>query len=96
MLKTLSKAVKVLLNNLECAQNFIREVLYILPQWLSSAKAVVLRKYRGKYVAIRNKRVLAASTTMKGLYAKIDRLNPGMVLITKVERPALLVMAFAS
>jgi hypothetical protein len=60
-------------------------------EWLSSAKAVVLRKYRGKYVAIRNKRVLAASTTMKGLYAKIDKLNPGMVLITKVEKPTLLV-----
>jgi uncharacterized protein DUF5678 len=60
-------------------------------EWLGSAKAVVLRKYRGKYVAIRNKRVLAASTTMKGLYAKIDKLNPGMVLITKVEKPTLLV-----
>ena len=28
---------------------------------------------------------------MKGLYAKLDKLNPGMVLITKVERPTLLV-----
>ncbi len=60
-------------------------------EWLSSAEAVVLRKYRGKYVAIRNKRVLVASTTMKGLYAKIDKLNPGMVLITKVEKLTLLV-----
>jgi len=59
--------------------------------WLGSAKAVVLRRYRGKYVAVRNKRVLAASTTMKGLYAKIDKLNPGMVLITRVEKPTLLV-----
>ena len=55
-----------------------------------SAKAVVLRRYRGKYVAVRNKRVLAASTTMKGLYAKIDKLNPGVVLITKVEKLTLL------
>jgi hypothetical protein len=60
-------------------------------EWLSTTKAPVLRKYRGKYVAIRNKRVLAASTTMKGLYAKIDRLSSGMVLITKVEKPTLLV-----
>jgi hypothetical protein len=60
-------------------------------EWLSSAKPLVLRRYRGKYVAIRNKRILAASTTMKGLYAKIDKLNPGMVLITKVEKPTLLV-----
>ncbi len=60
-------------------------------EWLSSAKPLVLRRYRGKYVAIRNKRILAASTTMKGLYAKLDKLNPGMVLITKVERPTLLV-----
>ena len=50
-----------------------------------------MRKYRGKYVAIRNKRILVASTTMKGLYAKLDKLNPGMVLITKVEKPTLLV-----
>ena len=60
-------------------------------EWLSSAKALVLRRYRGKYVAIRNKRILAASSTMKGLYAKLDKLNPGMVLITKVEKPTLLV-----
>ncbi len=60
-------------------------------EWLSSAKAIVLRKYRGKYVAIRNKKILAASTTMKGLYAKLDRLNPGMVLITRIEKPTLLV-----
>ena len=60
-------------------------------EWLSSAKGPVIRRYRGKYVAIRNKKILAASTTMKGLYAKIDKLNPGMVLITRVEKPTLLV-----
>jgi Family of unknown function (DUF5678) len=60
-------------------------------EWLSSAKAVVLRRYRGKYVAVRNRRVVAASTTMKGLYTKIDKLNPGMVLITKVEKVSSLV-----
>jgi len=26
---------------------------------------------------------------MKGLYAKLDKLNPRMVLITKVEKPTL-------
>ncbi len=50
-----------------------------------------MRKYGGKYVAVRNKKVLAASTTMKDLYAKLDRLNAGMVLITRVEKPTLLV-----
>jgi len=60
-------------------------------EWLSSARAIVLRRYRGKYVAIRNKKILAASSTMRGLYAKLDKLNPGMVLITRVERPTLLV-----
>ena len=60
-------------------------------EWLSSAKGPVIRRYRGKYVAIRNKKILAASTTMKGLYAKLDKLKPGMVLITRIERPALLV-----
>ncbi|OLB69878.1 hypothetical protein AUI06_07440 [archaeon 13_2_20CM_2_52_21] len=60
-------------------------------EWLSSAKTLILRRYRGKYVAIRNKKILAASTTMKGLYAKLDKLNPGMVLITRIERPTLLV-----
>ena len=60
-------------------------------EWFSSAKALVLRRYRGKYVAIRNKRIIAASITMKGLYAKLDKLNPGMVLITKVEKPTLVI-----
>jgi len=46
-------------------------------EWLSSAKQLVLRRYRGKSVAVRNKRILAASFTMKGLYAKLDKLNPG-------------------
>ena len=26
---------------------------------------------------------------MKGLYAKLDKLNPGMVLITRLEMPTL-------
>jgi hypothetical protein len=60
-------------------------------EWLSSAKTLILRRYRGKYVAIRNKKILAASTTMKGLYSKLDKLKPGMVLITRVEKPTLLV-----
>ena len=60
-------------------------------EWLSSAKGPVIRRYRGKYVAIRNKKILAASSTMKGLYSKLDKLNPGMVLITKIEKPTLLV-----
>jgi len=42
-------------------------------------------------VAVKNRKILAASPTMKGLYEKIDRLKPGMVLITRVERPSLLV-----
>ena len=58
-------------------------------EWLSSAKQLVLRRYRGKSVAVRNKRILAASFTMKGLYAKLDKLNPGMVLITRLEMPTL-------
>jgi len=60
-------------------------------EWLSSAKGPLIRRYRGKYVAIRNKKILAASTTMKGLYSKLDKLKPGMVLITRVEKPTLLV-----
>ena len=60
-------------------------------EWLSSAKGPVIRRYQGKYVARRNKKILAASVTMKGLYSKLDKLNPGMVLITRVEKPTLLV-----
>ncbi len=60
-------------------------------RWLSSASTPVLRRYRGKYVAVRNRRILASSPTMKGLYEKIDKLKPGMVLITRVEKPSLLV-----
>ncbi len=60
-------------------------------KWLSSSGTAVLGKYGGKYVAVREKRIVAASSTMKGLYRKLDELNPGMVLITKVEKPTLLV-----
>ena len=60
-------------------------------EWLSSAKGPLVRRYRGKYVAIRNKKILVASTTMKGLYSKLDKLKPGMVLITRIEKPAHLV-----
>jgi hypothetical protein len=46
-------------------------------EWLSSAKTLILRRYRGKYVAIRNEKIVAASATMKGLYFELDKLNPG-------------------
>jgi len=42
-------------------------------------------------VAVKNRKILASSATMKGLYEKIDKLNPGMVLITRIEKPSLLV-----
>jgi len=58
-------------------------------EWFSSAKQLVLRRYRGKYVAVESERIPAASSVMKGLYAKLDRQNPGMVLGTRVERPTL-------
>jgi hypothetical protein len=41
-------------------------------------------------VAVKNRKILASSPTMKGLYEKIDKLNPGMVLITRIEKPSLL------
>jgi len=58
-------------------------------KWLSSSSTALLGRYRGKYVAVGEKKILAASSTMKGLYRKLDELNPGMVLITKVEKPTL-------
>ncbi|TMI21982.1 hypothetical protein E6H31_03590 [Candidatus Bathyarchaeota archaeon] len=60
-------------------------------KWLSSASTPILRRYHGKYVAVKNRKILASSLTMNGLYEKIDKLNPGMVLITKIEKPSLLV-----
>ena len=60
-------------------------------KWLGSAGAVLLRRYHGKYVAVKNKRIVASSSTMSGLYRKLDELDSGMVLIAKVERPTLLV-----
>ncbi len=60
-------------------------------RWLGSASVAALRRFSGKYVAVRNRRVLASSPTMGGLYEKLDRLKPGMVLITKVEKPTLVV-----
>lgn len=42
-------------------------------------------------MAVKNRKILASSQTMKRLYAKIDRLDPGMVLITRIEKPTLLI-----
>jgi hypothetical protein len=56
-------------------------------RWLGSAPALVLRRYYGKYVAVKNRKILASSFNMKGLYQKLDKLNPGMVLITRIEKP---------
>lgn len=60
-------------------------------KWLSHASPLTLQKYRGRYVAVKDKRIVASSPTMKGLYARLDKLNPGMVLITRIEKPTLLV-----
>ena len=46
-------------------------------KWVSSSGTAVLGRYRGKYVAVREKRIVAASSTMKKLYGKLDELNPG-------------------
>ncbi len=60
-------------------------------KWLSSAPSLVLRKYRGKYVAVKNRKILAASPTMRGLYAKLDKIDRGMVLMTRIEKSTPLV-----
>jgi len=44
-------------------------------------------------VAVKNRRIVAASSTMRSLYRKLDDLGTGMVLIAKVERPVLVVYA---
>ncbi len=62
-------------------------------RWLGSAGTVRLQRYQGKYVAVKNRRIVAASSTMRGLYKRLDKLDTGMVLIARVEKPALLVYA---
>ncbi len=62
-------------------------------RWLDSAGAALPRRYQGKYVAVKNRRIVAASSTMRSLYRKLDDLGTGMVLIAKVERPVLVVYA---
>ncbi len=61
--------------------------------WLDSAGAVLNRRYQGKYVAVKKRRIVAYSSTMRGLYRKLDELGVGLVLIAKVERPAFVVYA---
>jgi len=55
-------------------------------RWLDSAGAALPRRYQGKYVAVKNRRIVAASSTMRSLYRKLDDLGTGMVLIARVER----------
>ncbi len=56
--------------------------------WLDSAGATLPRRYQGKYVAVKNRRIVAASSTMRDLYRNLDELGAWMVLIAKVERPS--------
>jgi hypothetical protein len=39
-------------------------------RWLGSASEPVLRRYYGKYAAVKNRKILASSFNMKGLYQK--------------------------
>ncbi len=60
-------------------------------KWLNSLPISYLRKYAGKYVAVKDRKIVAASSTMKALYEKLDNLQVGMVVITRIEEPAVVI-----
>lgn len=47
----------------------------------------MLRRYSGKWVAIRGRRVIASADTYAALHRRIDELKPGPVYVT-YEGPA--------
>ncbi|MFQ6054631.1 MAG: DUF5678 domain-containing protein, partial [Methanosarcinales archaeon] len=54
-------------------------------EWLNSLPASELKKYAGKYIAVKNKKILAASESLKDIYEQRDKLNVGIVTIRWME-----------
>lgn len=56
-------------------------------EWFASLPPEELRRLSGKYVAVKDKRVVAASRTLSGLSRCLDKDKLDCVFIQRVEEP---------
>lgn len=59
--------------------------------WLDSLSADELMKYAGKYIAVREKKIVASATSLDHLYEELDKLRLGMVTIRMIEKTMMVV-----
>ena len=59
--------------------------------WWATWRGSMLRRYAGKWVAIRGHRVVATAKTYDSLKDRLEKLRPGPVLISREESPAVVV-----
>ena len=60
-------------------------------KWLCSMSRRTLRKYAGRWVAARGKRVVASAETFAELADKLDRSKLGVTVIELIENPGIVV-----
>lgn len=65
-------------------------------EWLDGLSVTELKNLAGKYVAVKDKQIVATSRTMAALSAKLCRLDLKYVSIRLIEEPALVVYAWSS
>lgn len=59
--------------------------------WLNSLSGDELMKYAGRYIAVKEKKIVASATSLDDLYEELDKLRLGMVMIRMIEKPMLVV-----
>ncbi|PKP57886.1 MAG: hypothetical protein CVT88_08285 [Candidatus Altiarchaeales archaeon HGW-Altiarchaeales-1] len=60
-------------------------------KWLNSVPITTLKKHAGEYIAVKNKKIIAHSASLKDVYQKIDELGVNRTLISKIEEEGLVV-----
>ena len=60
-------------------------------KWRDSWRGRMLRKYAGKWIAIRGRKVVAVARTYEALDDKLETLKPGPVHVCKEEAPVVVV-----
>lgn len=59
--------------------------------WLNSLSCDELMKYAGRYIAVKEKKIVASATSLDDLYEELDKLRLGMVTIRMIEKPMMVV-----
>ena len=65
-------------------------------EWFDNLPVSELKKLAGKYVAVKDKQIVAASRSMTALSAKLRRLGLEYVYISLVEEPGLVIYTWSS